>query len=431
MTLMLPYSQWKCWTERIRHFTWAWHAVVMGTGVVSALLHNFPYHNDSPALKVLAVVFLILNLLLFTFICACTILRYILFPEVWSAMISHPAQSLFIGCFPMGAATLINAGLAVNQDWGTGGNAFLYTLWGFWWLDSVVSYLCAFGMLYIMMVLQNHAISRMSAVWLLPVVTLIVASSTGGLLANALREHSHTLALVTTGFSLTMVIIGLSMALMIITIYLLRLIIHGPPDPSLILSAFVTLGPLGQGGFSLLVNGENLSHLIPLHILNDFPQSETAGQMLFAGCFCGAYVLWSMGIAWILLAICSILHVRRSTQLPFSMSYWGLVFPNGVFALLCVQLAKVLDSGFFRAFGAAWSCIVFLLWITIFARSIPPFIDGSLFKAPYVSDDEPEESACDPDVANLKPQGRDGDLEMHHDRASTPSTVPVDQAKSQ
>ncbi len=26
-------------------------------------------------------------------------------------MIVHPAQSLFIGCFPMGAATLINAGL--------------------------------------------------------------------------------------------------------------------------------------------------------------------------------------------------------------------------------------------------------------------------------------------------------------------------------
>lgn len=31
--------------------------------------------------------------------------------KVWSMMITHPAQSLFIGCFPMGAATLINAGL--------------------------------------------------------------------------------------------------------------------------------------------------------------------------------------------------------------------------------------------------------------------------------------------------------------------------------
>jgi hypothetical protein len=37
---------------------------------------------------------------------------------------------------------------------------------------------------------------------------------------------------------------------MIFTIYLLRLIVHGPPDISLILSAFLILGPLGQGGFS-------------------------------------------------------------------------------------------------------------------------------------------------------------------------------------
>ena len=32
-------------------------------------------------------------------------------PQIWSMMIRHPAQSLFIGCFPMGAATLINSAL--------------------------------------------------------------------------------------------------------------------------------------------------------------------------------------------------------------------------------------------------------------------------------------------------------------------------------
>lgn len=39
---------------------------------------------------------------------------------------------------------------AVNQDWGFGGSAFLWTLWGFWWLDSAVSYIVAFGMIYAM-----------------------------------------------------------------------------------------------------------------------------------------------------------------------------------------------------------------------------------------------------------------------------------------
>ena len=33
--------------------------------------------------------------------------------------------------------------------------------------------------------------------------------------------------------------------------------------------------------------------------------------------------------------------------------------------------------------------VVFLLWITVFLRSIPAFIDGSMFKAPYVPDQGP------------------------------------------
>lgn len=275
-------------------------------------------------------------------------------------------------------------------------------LWGFWWLDSLVSYLIAFGMLYAMMVRQDHAISKMTAVWLLPVVTLIVASSTGGLLANIIREKSHTLAFVTTGFSFVMVLIGLSFAIMIITVYFIRLVTAGPPDAGLILSAVVVLGPLGQGGFSLLVNGQDLQELLPLHIGNAFPQVQLAGDMIFAGCFMGGYVLWSMGFAWILLALISIGHVVRSNKVPFSLAYWGIIFPNGTFALLSVQLAKVLDSGFFRAFGAAWSCIVFLLWLVVFIRSIPSFIDGSMFKAPYVIDGPPVRAIPDFDAEKIE-----------------------------
>ena len=201
---------------------------------------------------------------------------------------------------------------------------------------------------------QDHSVPKMTAVWLLPVVPLIVASSSGGLMSRALLPHSTTLALVTSAFSFTMVITGLSFALMMITVYLLRLITSGAPDPSLILSAFITLGPLGQGGFSLLVNGQDLSDILPLHMGDEFPTIALAGQMVFAGCFLGAYILFSMGVAWILLAIITIAHVRAQSALPFSMAYWGLIFPNGVFALLCVQLAKVLNSPAFRAIGAAW-----------------------------------------------------------------------------
>ena len=73
------------------HFTWAWHAVIMGTGVVSALLHNFPYHTESLALKIAALAIFLLNLVLFVFVCTCTVIRYAKFPEVRLTVLSHPA----------------------------------------------------------------------------------------------------------------------------------------------------------------------------------------------------------------------------------------------------------------------------------------------------------------------------------------------------
>lgn len=105
---------------------------------------------------------------------------------------------------------------------------------------------------------QEQSLAKMTAVWLLPVVTLVVASSTGGLVAKALISRSVTFALLTTAFSFVMVIIGLSLALMIITVYLLRLITYGTPDVTLILSSFIVLGK------SMSFHGVSRPLLIPL-----------------------------------------------------------------------------------------------------------------------------------------------------------------------
>jgi tellurite resistance protein TehA-like permease len=119
-------------------------------------------------------------------------------------------------------------------------------------------------------------------------------------------------------------------------------------------------GPLGQGGYALLLHGENAAMLLPLHFGGNFPFIEYSGQMIFAVCFAGAFILWSMGIAWITVAILSIFSVVRKGKISFSMAYWGMVFPHGTFASLSVKMALVLDSPFYRAFGALWCCTCLL-----------------------------------------------------------------------
>ncbi|KAG2342894.1 C4-dicarboxylate transporter/malic acid transport protein [Suillus weaverae] len=300
------------------NFTWAWHTVIMGTGGTSALVHAFPYWSGSPVIKVVTLIIFSLNLLLFVLFTGAIIARYVMFPDTWLKIIRHPTQGPLMGAFPAGAMTLINIALVAQQEWNFGDTSFLYTLWGCW------------------MVEQKYTLDTITALWLLPAISLIVASSTGGLLSTAFKAQSMKFAILTALFSLTMVIIGLGLALMMITVYLARLVISGPPEKLLVLSAFVALGPFGQGGYSLLINGQNLV-------------------------------------------------LKKEGGIPFSLAYHGLIFPNAVFALLSVQLGNVLNSNVFRGFGAAWTVVVLILWLSIFARTILAVIDRSIFVAPDIA----------------------------------------------
>lgn len=125
----------------------------VGTGALSVLFHNFPYADDSATMKIFATIFFFLNLVLFVLFNIITISRFIFFPDIWSLMVHHPVQSLFLGTYPMGGATLISVAVTLfYSDDGVGGSAFLYMLWVFWWLDLLVSALCAYHLVHIMYV---------------------------------------------------------------------------------------------------------------------------------------------------------------------------------------------------------------------------------------------------------------------------------------
>lgn len=78
----------------------------MGTGIVSILLNTLPYNGTW--LYWISVGIFGLNVLLFAIFLTITTLRYALYPKIFPVMITHPTQSLFLGTFPMGFATIIN-----------------------------------------------------------------------------------------------------------------------------------------------------------------------------------------------------------------------------------------------------------------------------------------------------------------------------------
>lgn len=70
----------------------------MGTGIVSILLHNLPYNGTW--LYWISVVLFAFNVFLFALFSLISLARYTLFRGIWTVMLNHPTQSLFLGLYP-------------------------------------------------------------------------------------------------------------------------------------------------------------------------------------------------------------------------------------------------------------------------------------------------------------------------------------------
>lgn len=118
----------------------------MSTGVVSIMLHQLPYNGHW--LQVISVIFFVLNLVLFLLFSLISSLRYSFYPQIFPAVLRHPHQSLFLGTFPVGLATLINMTILVCAPaWGHGMAIFAWVLW---WIDSVLALTTCCQLTYVM-----------------------------------------------------------------------------------------------------------------------------------------------------------------------------------------------------------------------------------------------------------------------------------------
>jgi tellurite resistance protein TehA-like permease len=193
--------------------------------------------------------------------------------------------------------------------------------------------------------MSSHPIStleRINAVQLLPVVAPIVACGTGAKIAKILPNLDHALGTTVTCYILW----GMSvpLAMMILVIYYHRLALHKLPAREVIVSCFLPLGPLGFGGFSIMLLGSVARTLFPetgfLH--------PAAGDTVYILGFFLALLMWGFGLVWLIFALATI---WKSRPFPFNMGWWGFTFPLGVYSASTIQLGTEMPSIVFRVLG--------------------------------------------------------------------------------
>lgn len=245
----------------------------------------------------------------------------------------------------------------------------------------------------------------MTAAWLLPVVATIVAAASGGIVAEVIPHPQQ--ALITLIVSYVLWGTGVPLAMCVLVVYFLRLTTCNIPPKEVIVSTFLPLGPLGQGGFAIMQLGKVALELFPdTQSLPETEQSLLAGKILYTSGFLIAIVMWGFGLVWLFFAIASI---AITPKFPFNMGWWGFIFPLGVYTVSTLTLGEEISSAFFNILGTAFSVAITLLWLGVLFGTARAVSKGILV-APCLEDlKESDREEQDLEQAKNKPNGKPKD----------------------
>ena len=352
----------------VRHFTPNWFAMTMGTGVLALVIAHLPW--ALPGQMILAEVLWLFGVALFAVFALLFLTRVLLHRDTLWPMLLHPVQSMFLGAIPMGLAVLISGLVQFGPArWGDGVYALAHALW---WLDAAMALGSALLVPYLMFTRQSHALEKMTAVWLLPIVAPEVAAGAAGALAPHLDPAAARLVLV-VGFILW----GMSLALAfsLITLVLLRLALHKLPDTDFAATSWLPLGPLATGCLGLLTMGQAAPAAFTGTPL------AAAAELAHGIGLVGGLALWGAGLWWLVIATLFTRHYIRD-NMAFNLGWWGFTFPLGVFALATLELLRLTELSFFALVGLVLSVQLAAIWLLVLQRTLRGVWHGELFQAP-------------------------------------------------
>jgi C4-dicarboxylate transporter/malic acid transport protein len=360
--------------EVVRQFTPNWFAATMGTGILAIGMAQFPVRIAG--LRAVAEGLWLFNIGLFTVFSVLYAARWIFFFDGARRIFGHSLVSMFFGCIPMGLATIINGFLAFGvARWGQGAVDIADALW---WVDVALATLAGVGVPFLMFTRQEHALDRMTAVWLLPVVACEVAAVAGGLLAPHLAGARHQLTVLIASYALWACSVPLAMSILVILV--LRMALHKLPPAGMAATSWLALGPIGTGALGLLVLGAAAPAVFASNGVGEYGAAARGVGLI------GGVLLWGYGLWWT--ATATLITLRYLRQgLPFNLGWWGYTFPLGVYAVATLRLSTILPIPALAALGGALVLALAALWLIVGVRTVRGAWRGDLFFSPCLAED--------------------------------------------
>lgn len=185
-----------------------------------------------------------------------------------------------------------------------------------WWINAVTSIIVAVGAPYLQ--IRHHtlpSLKELGPFLFLSIAATVISAATGSTIAAVLppaRAWNVVLA------SYVVLGTGLPICLGLMALHLLRISVHGIPARGAIVSMFLPLGPCGQAGLALVQLSE-VTRILSTDTTSSLVKKPYLPLTLQASSVIITFLLWGLGLVWILIAATSVVYTWRTTGLQFNV----------------------------------------------------------------------------------------------------------------
>lgn len=338
-------------------FTNVWFVSVMGTGISSTVLYNFPL--PAHCLRVCGLVMFAITCFLFIFTTALFIAKYIRKRSL--DFLRDPKEAAFLGCYPMGHITIVNMLALITE----GKDNWIWFIYVMWWMNLAMTLFTAWVVSFVLIsraeIEPKHGVN---ATLLLPVVPLTVCSSSGSLLVPLLPSSLRTLTLVV---SFLLWCNALLQAFPIISVYFWKLYLYKLPPRALMFSSFIPIGIMGQASYGIMLHAHNFETLLQRGHFPFFQQQSFLGPVAE---FCASLTclsLVSLGYFFTFIAVATTVFYGKNA---FNKTWWAMTFPMGTMSLAHHQLFDMTSWTVFQVMAAIYGIALVLVTVTCLIGSV-------------------------------------------------------------
>jgi C4-dicarboxylate transporter/malic acid transport protein len=338
----------------------------MSTGGLALLLSPNNQPNTFPGLEIIGKIVYIWDLVIFTCITCAMTYRFIKYPALLKASLTHPSEGLFFATAFLSLASIIGAidlyGIPACGPW----LVVVYRI--LFWIYFAVTFLVAAGH-YCLLFSSPALIQDMTPAWDLPIFPFMLSGTIASIGASN-QPPSQAIPMIVAG--ITAQGLGMIVSIFMYALYVYRMIQFGFPSPNSRPAMFIAVGPPAFTALALI----GMANGFPTTTTYFGEDGQATANTLRLLATMVAIFIWSLSFWFFCTALLAILAVAK--QVTFHLNWWAFVFPNVGFTIAVINIGKQLQSKGVQWVGSVMTILLVATYLFVGVMHVRAVVTGQI-----------------------------------------------------